>query len=571
MPSRPPVLVAAFVLSVLGAIAVAVAPFLPAVRADAGPVGAALGAATLVAVAAALAVPVGAVSLARRPGLLAGIRAGALLAGAGFVALGAALLDVALFTDALDADRLELFRPLTAAGLTAGPGAGVVLAGHLAAVGAGVLGAVAVRRLGADPAHVPGEDGPVGVRVGAPAATAVAVAALVAAGALLAPPFVSDDPVLLGPGVLDATTATAIGSLAAAVAVVLTATWALVTGSPAAATGLVAGAGLGALGILGPRLAAGLTGERLAPSPGAAVGVVAAVALVAAAVALPRLVARSARAAGPVPRAVTSVPAMLRRHVTAGVAGIATGVVATAGALLPTLSVPAGAPAPDLPATRLLLAAGLLVLALSVWLLLSEFAAPLRPAVAVPVVAVVTAAGAVLQSWVLAADLPGVGAGPGAWLAGAAILGAAATGVLVVLAGGAERDGIDTSVERIAGPVVRAVGAAAALVAGAGVLLPVQPGAGSVLGYPWGYDVWGRVLLAVAVVAAVLVAARSRPARGGVLLLGAAASVALYAASWLLVRSPEQEPVNGVLTLPAILGVVFLLAAAWLTIREENP
>ncbi|MHC3367190.1 hypothetical protein ACYAFX_07030 [Rhodococcus aetherivorans] len=169
------------------------------------------------------------------------------------------------------------------------------------------------------------------------------MAALVAAGALLAPPFVSDDPVLLGPGVLDATTATAIGSLAAAVAVVLTATWALVTGSPAAATGLVAGAGLGALGILGPRLAAGLTGERLAPSPGAAVGVVAAVALVAAAVALPRLVARSARAAGPVPRAVTSVPAMLRRHVTAGVAGIATGVVATAGALLPTLSVPAGA------------------------------------------------------------------------------------------------------------------------------------------------------------------------------------------------------------------------------------
>ncbi|MHC3367191.1 hypothetical protein ACYAFX_07035 [Rhodococcus aetherivorans] len=55
------------------------------------------------------------------------------------------------------------------------------------------------------------------------------------------------------------------------------------------------------------------------------------------------------------------------------------------------------------------------------------------------------------------------------------------------------------------------------------------------------------------------------------LLLGTAASVALYAASWLLVRSPEQEPVNGVLTLPAILGVVFLLAAAWLTIREENP
>ncbi|WKK12257.1 hypothetical protein QYN14_01200 [Rhodococcus ruber] len=569
MPSRPPVLLAALVLAALGATAVAVAPLLPVVRADTGPVGAASGAASLVAAVVALAVPAGAVSLARRRGPLPAVRAAALLAGAGFVALGAALLDVALFTDALDADRLELFRPVTAAGLAAGPGAGVVLAGHLASVLAGALGAVAVRQLEAEPdAHLPGEDRPAVARTGAPAAAGVAGAALAAAGALLAPPFVSKDPVLLGSGVLDATPAAAIGALVAAVAVLLAATWALVTSSSAAAAGALAGAGLGALGILGPRLAAGLSGARLTPSSAAAVGVLAAVLLVAAAAALPRLVARSDHAAGPVPRVLPSAPAA--RHRQAGVAGLVTGAVATVGSLLPALSVPAGA-APELPAARMLFAAGLLVLALSMWLLLSEFAAPLRPAVVVPAAGVVTAAGAVLQSWVLAAGLPGVGAGPGTWLAGAAILGAAVTGVFVVLAGGAERDGIDTSVERIAGPVARTVGAAAALTAGAGVLLPLQPGAGSVLSYPWGYDVWGRAVLAVAVVAAVLVAARARPARGSVLLLGAAASVALYAASWVLVRTPEQEPVNGVLTLPAILGVVLLLAAAWLTIREENP
>ncbi|EME61807.1 hypothetical protein G352_18417 [Rhodococcus ruber BKS 20-38] len=567
MPSRPPVLVAALVLAALGATAVAVAPLLPVVGADAGPIGAASGAAALVSAVAALAVPVGAVSLARRRGPLSAVRAAALLSGAGFVALGAALLDVALFTDALDADRLELFRPVTAAGLSAGPGAGVVLAGHLASVVAGVLGAVAVRQLEA--ARLPVEERPVGARAATPVAAGVAVAALVTAGALLAPPFVSNDPVLLGSGVLDATAAAALGALVAAVAVVLAATWALVTPSSAAATGVLAGAGLGALAVLGPRLAAGLTGARLAPSPGVAVGVLAAVLLVASAVALPRLVARSDRAAPRLRRAVPPAPA--KRHRQAGVAGIVTGIVATVGSLLPVLSVPAGATAPELPAARMLFAAGLLVLALSFWLLLSEFAAPLRPAVAVPAAGVVAAAGAVLQSWVLAAGLPGVGAGPGTWLAGAAIPGAAVTGVLVVLAGAAERDGIDTSVERTAGPVTRAVGAAAALTAGVGVLLPLQPGAGSVLSYPWGYDVWGRAVLAVAVVAAVLVAGRARPARGTALLLGAAASVALYAASWALVRTSEQEPVNGVLTLPAILGVVLLLAAAWLTIREENP
>ncbi|MGW3484171.1 hypothetical protein ACWDAE_19095, partial [Rhodococcus indonesiensis] len=171
MPSRPPVLVAALVLAALGATAVAVAPILPVVGADEGPIGAASGAAALVSAVAALAVPVGAVSLARRRGALAAVRAAALLSGAGFVALGAVLLDVALFTDALDADRLELFRPVTAAGLAAGPGAGVVLAGHLASVVAGVLGAVAVRQLEA--ARLPVEERPVGARAATPVAAGV--------------------------------------------------------------------------------------------------------------------------------------------------------------------------------------------------------------------------------------------------------------------------------------------------------------------------------------------------------------------------------------------------------------
>ncbi|MFZ2527024.1 MAG: hypothetical protein WAX14_05115, partial [Rhodococcus sp. (in: high G+C Gram-positive bacteria)] len=92
-----------------------------------------------------------------------------------------------------------------------------------------------------------------------------------------------------------------------------------------------------------------------------------------------------------------------------------------------------------------------------------------------------------------------------------------------------------------------------------------------VLAYPWGFDVWGRMLLAVAVVVASVVALRSRPARGGALLLGAAAATAGYASSWVLVRSAISEPVAVAWSAPVILGTVLLLVAAWLTFREEIP
>ena len=72
--------------------------------------------------------------------------AGALLAGAGAVSVGAAVLDTQLWTDAIDANRLELFRPETAAELAAGSGAYAALGGHLLIAFAGLLGMVAVHR-----------------------------------------------------------------------------------------------------------------------------------------------------------------------------------------------------------------------------------------------------------------------------------------------------------------------------------------------------------------------------------------------------------------------------------------
>src|SRR5690606_18595207 len=117
----------------------------------------------------------------------------------------------------------------------------------------------------------------------------------------------------------------------------------------------------------------------------------------------------------------------------AGILGLVTAALAVAGALLPTLTVPAGRDVPDLPQTHMLVVAGLLLAALSVWLLLPAYADTVRPAVAVPVVAVAAAAAAVLQGWVVAAELPGVGAGPGTTVAVLAVLGAAATGIALVV------------------------------------------------------------------------------------------------------------------------------------------
>ncbi|MBH0122394.1 hypothetical protein I0Q12_23995 [Rhodococcus sp. CX] len=558
MSNRPTPLRFGLAFSVLGALAVAAAPLLPVVRAGTGAVGSAILAAAIVAAITVSAIPVAAFAVARR----SATAAGALLAGAGGIAAGAALADLTLFVDAIDANRFELFRPVTAAALTGGPGAAMLLAGHLCAVLAGVAGAIAA---GGAP-HA--DEGPVGTRPGTPVVAGIVGAATVVAVGLLAPVVVSSDPVIVARGVLDAPATTALGGVLTATFALVTVAWALSAGTTAAA-GAIAGAGAAALALLAPRFAAGLAGDRLSPTPATAAGTIAAVLLVVLAAAMPAAGAR--RAARPARPGSTGVLRSGRAHAVAGVLGLLTAALAVVGALLPTLSVPAGHDVPDLPQTRVLLVAGLLLAALSVWLLLSACAETVRPAVAVPIVAVAATAAAVLQAWVVAADLPGVDAGPGTAVVFCTLVGAAATGVAVLVAGAAERDRIDTSAELHVTARTRVVVLVAAVACIVGSAVPLYHGAGSLLAYPWGYDVWGRALLAVAVGVAAAVAVRSRPARGGALLLGAAGATAVYASSWVLVRSVIQDPVAALCVAPVILGTVLLLVAASLTLREESP
>ncbi|OUS93946.1 hypothetical protein [Rhodococcus sp. NCIMB 12038] len=607
--------VLAVVLGLVGGLGVASAPVLQAVRAvDGAAAPSAIGAAAVFAAVFAVAAPVLAVPavLARRTAV-----AGALLAGAGAVSVGAAVLDTQLWTDAIDANRLELFRPDTAAELAAGTGAYAALAGHALIAFAGLLGMVAVHRAslmdGYGDARSAEQVGrATGARIGfLPSAVAVA-AAIVLVGALFAPAFVSEDPVILVPTVVESDLAASAGAGILAAAVLIVVASALASISPPVASGALVGAGLAALGVVGTRLVAGLAaGERIQPGPGAVWGTVGAGLLVLVGVCIPMIdrtrdgrilktLAASPTApaqGGPAKQGAVTPSAkgvakaalraeaaaararIARWHVAAGATGIVTALLAAAGALLPVLDIPGDTARPDVYATRVVLVAALVLVVGCVWLLLSEFASAVRPAVGVLWVTIPYSVAAVSQSVVLATDVPGIGAGIGAVLLWCAAVGAGVTGVLTWFAGSAEREEIDTSEEPSTSIAVLAVGGPGAVAAFAGLGLPLFHGTdargdeyapASFAEVPWNLDVWGRVLLGVAVVLAVIVASRARPARAVALLLGSVVAVGVYLVSWPLTVARVTDPEMGAGVVPATVGIVLIAAAAALTARRRN-
>ncbi|GAA4488854.1 hypothetical protein GCM10023094_49420 [Rhodococcus olei] len=585
-PARPAV--AAVLIGLIGALAGAFGPVLGVARPGAGP---AVVAAAAVATGCAVAAPALAlVALSRRRYAAAG----AVLAGAGAIALGAAVLDVALWTDTIDANRLELFRPLTAAHLEAGAGAYAVLAGHVAAVAAGVAGLVAIARAsredGYGQAEDPRQEGlPVGRRIGPSAALAVAAAGLALAGSFAAP-WSSADPVLVVHPLLGSPAPTAVGGAVIAVAMCVVVATALSATSVEVAGHATVGAGLAALSVFGTRVAAGVAaGDRVSVAAGSLVAAVGAVLLIVVGALMPRAAARPRdqeprRAAPPASRATTragvaaaAARARTRRarwHAAAGVTGMVAGVLAAAGSLLPVLAVPAGVPQPQILATRVALVAGLVLLIACVGLVLSEFAPAVRPAVGVLWVAQVAAVAAVLQAVVVASDLPGVAAAPGAFVLGASVLAAVATGLLTWCAGSVEREALDTSEGGAARVPVLVAGGAAALVSTIALALPLYSGAGyspgSVATWPWGWDLWGRGVLAVALWAVAAVAARARPARAAAGAVGAAISMGVYLIGWPLTSGRIEEPVIGPGAVGAILAVLLFAVAAVVAVRPKR-
>lgn len=584
---RPPGSIAnvAVAASAVGALLVAVSPALTVARAAAGESPGPIGTAAFIATVAAFAAPLlAAIAVFRRQWEWSG----GILAGAGLMSIGFVLLDTDLFRDAINANRFELFRPETAASLTPGAGAYCVLAGHTLGVIAGVLGMIVAARAAMLDGYGQSDDGhsndtesagrATAVRAGAVASSLVAATAVVVVVMLFRTAWNSVDPVIVaGPAIEAAWTALAAAlALSAAIGIVVAA--ALASSSTLVAGGAIVGAACALFGLVGSRFVAGVADEGLEPTPATTTAAVAALVLLVAGAGLPALVAYRERRALTRDAAerrfgdlVAGVPSVGRWHAIAGSAGIGTAVLVGVGALLPILSVPAGRVAPDVLATRIALVAAVVLLVASVWLLLSEFAVTVRPAVGVLCGAVVMAAAALLHATVEGQQVSDVGVGPGSILISIGVFAAASTGLLTWIAGSSEREDIDLSAESETDRRLLVAGAVAAAmsVVALGVPLYTGPNASATsFALPWGWDAWGQALFGIVVVATVIVAARSRPARAAALLVGAAIGMGIYLAGWPLTIGRIAGASVGFGVPMATMAVLLLASTAFLAVRR---
>ena len=586
-PSPTPRVALAVALALIAAIAAVVAQLIGVVRsADGSPVGDGAVVAAILAGAVPVLVVIGAaVGVAGKRVELAA----ALLAGYGAVALGLTVLDLALLSDPIDANRLELFRPLSAAMLDATPGAYVLLVGHAVSVLAGVAGWSAVHRAGLGDGYghsVYSEH--VGRaaagRVGPMLAGLLGAFGVLAAVAAFASLYRSSDPVVIVTAVVESPVFVAVGSAVVGIAALVVAASALAALSPQVASGASVGAGLGVLGFAGVGLLAGLgTGDRVDAGLGAYLGTVAGLGLlVCGAVLAPVAAARDRRALERAQQRETGArgvrgvagPGTTRWHAAAGTAGVLSGVLLVVGSLLPILETDSGIAAPQILATRVVLVAGFVMILGSVPLLFSEFASAARPFVSMFWLGAVAAAAAVLQSVVLAEDVEGVSTGVGALAIIVGVVAAAAAGVLALFAGSAERDDVDTSQDTATDGVVLGTGLFGAVLLAVGLALPLYRGsdltAATVTEFPWGWDTWGQMLLAVGVLVAAVVAARARSARGAVLLAAAAVAGIVHLSSWPLTSARATDPEMGPGVLPSVAGIVVLAVAAALSARRAD-
>ncbi|QII00125.1 hypothetical protein BH92_09805 [Rhodococcoides fascians A21d2] len=586
-PSPTSRVAVALVFALIAAAAAVAAPLVGVVRSvDGSPVGSGAASAAVVAVALPILVAVAAAvgAATRRIEFAA-----ALLAGYGAVALGITLLDIALLSDPIDANRLELFRPLSAAMLDSTTGAQILLVGHAASVLAGVAGWSAVHRAGLGDGyghsvyseHVGrASAGRVGSLLGALLGAFGVLAAVAAFSSL----YRSEDPVVIVTAVVESPVFVAVGSGVVGVAALVVVASALASLSPLVASGASVGAGLGVLGFAGVGLLAGLsTGARVSAGPGAYLGTAAGIGLLVCGAALaPVAAARDRRAlqraqereAGARSARGVAGPGATRWHAAAGSAGVLAGALFVVGSLLPILETDSGTAVPQILATRVVLVAGFVMILGSVPLMFSEFASAARPFVALFWLGAVSAAASVLQSVVLAEDVDGVGTGIGALAIIAGVVAAAVTGLLALFAGSAERDDVDTSADVSTDGVVLGVGLLGAALLAIGLALPLYRGsdvtAATVTEFPWGWDTWGQMVLAVGIVVAALVAARARAARGSVLLAAAAVAGIVHLVSWPLTSARATDPVMGPAVLPLVVGIVVLGVAAALSARRAD-
>lgn len=450
-----------------------------------------------------------------RPSMSAGV-----LAGVAALAPGRAVIDAQFIVDGSLAARPELAVPGPVYAPPSWLGLGLLFAGHLGAVVAGVLAASASAAL-PDDSRTPDD-----LRQHLLVA-ALATALLLAVGLVL-PPFGSDDASLLDTGALDAPVLVLLGVLLLSAATLLTAGLAMAARSWGLARGVLVGLAAGGCAIALPPVAGALAAPWLHLGAGSLVVLAAAAGLVGIAlVPWPHVVAATQQAVAARAEATKAEAAAGLRprqywlYASAGVLAVLAAAGAIAAARAPLMLAASGRAVANTPAQWLLLPAGAAVGVLGVALLVPRLAVAVRPAAAVAWVAVVLAGTAVLDRAVDATDLPvRTQAGSGVTYTVLAIVAALLLAACAAAAGVVEREDADQEPvgDRLIWPVI-----AAGVLATGAFGLPAVSGPeyqGSALANGLEVSFWGVLLALLVVLGGLALLPVSRPPRAIAVLLG---------------------------------------------------
>lgn len=453
------------------------------------------------------------------------VASGILAAGA-VLASGRILLDSQFLVDAARAARPELYFAETLRSPDPHWGLWSLLTGHLCAFAAGVLALNALE-------YDDDQDAPA-QWVRQHALTGSTLAGLIAGVAVTLPGFRSDNAYLLSGSALDGPELVVGGTLVLAAAFPLSAALSVTARSWQVTRGVLFGLAVGVVALTLPNLVAALVLPWLHAGSGPILGLVAAIGLAALAAWRPQRPVSADLGTGQ--QAVeASVPGQRRLHRITGLLALLTALSAVLGALNPqVLSVVDGS-AIEAPARWLLLVAAVLIAVPGALMLVPERAVAVRPALSVLWVAVVMVGTSLLSTSVVASRVPGaIEPGAGVWWTVLAMVFAIMLAVSSMVAGMVDREREEEAGDVPAvgdGRLRIIVGVAALLtVGGFGMSTVVAPDyAGSGLWQDFGVPFWGLLAGALAVLGALALVPRCRPARASALLAAVAAVLGVRA------------------------------------------
>ncbi|MET8756679.1 hypothetical protein [Lentzea sp. NPDC004782] len=478
--------------------------------------------------------------------------AAGLIAAVGVLSVGRLLSDLQIAFAPMAVARPELFRPTTLLAVTPSAGLWLLIAGHALVIAGGVPAA--------GRAGMPADESEPPTLVALP----VIIAAVAAVG-LLGKPFTSTDPFQLDRGPWDLPVLGLTGGLLVALAAPLATALAASSPDPDTREGGAFGVSLALLAVVLPPLVAGTVATGLGITAGSVLVLLAALTLPA----VP-LLSRLARLLSG-KRDETrdpALPTVRRMHVAAGVLTVLSSLMVLIGAVLPQLVLSTGGDAPELASAKLLWPAGLAFGVLGLASLVPSVAAAVRPALLFGFLAVQLAAAGAAEP-VLTASQAGIAQpGAGFWLMVVELpLGLLAL-VCAGLAGAVERENAEPGRKHEVPMTELGAALLAGLFAVGAFALPAVRAAdykAPTLGPDTDVAIWVALFVSLTLlILGLVVALRSRPARGAAVLAGAVLLMGVRALELPLTGDKVVGATAGPGTWLALASCAALLVAAGL-------